>query len=257
METPVVLIHGTNAGPWTLSNFADYFRDQGFSVHCPAYRHHDPLPSPQHAEVLQGLSIADYVEDVATSIATLDRPPILIGHSLGGIVAQKLASQNLVRAIILLNGSVNWGILPTTPAERELGRLFISAGAFWEDTLLPDFETMSRFGLNKLAPQEQRRVFDRLGPESGRVMFELFLWMFDEHRTTQIDYDTTTCPILMISGSEDLAVPPSTSRQIAARYGERVTFHEAAGHGHYLTLEPGWPELAARCARWMETQVKP
>jgi non-heme chloroperoxidase len=254
-EVPIVFLHGTNAGPWTLSNFARYFEGLGHRCLSPAYRFHDGPPSAETATRLTGTGIADYVEDIAAAMATLDGPPILVGHSLGGVVAQKLAARGLARAIVLLNGSVNWGILPTTDAERALGRMLMAAGPFWERTLLPDFETMARFGLNRLAPADQRRVFDRLSPESGRVMFELFFWMFDDHRTTRVDYDRVTCPVLVVSGSEDLAIPPSTSRLIAAHHGPRATFHEAPGFGHYLPLEPGWQQIAEFCAGWISSVV--
>jgi non-heme chloroperoxidase len=251
MHAPVVLIHGTNAGPWTMANFRTHFETHGWQCHSPAYRHHDKPLSKESSTLLVGLSIADYVEDIAAAVATLEGPPILVGHSLGGVVAQKLAARGLARAIVLLNGSVNWGILPTTEQERALGKMFMSAGRFWETTLLPDFETMAKFGLNMLAPEEQRRVFNRLGPESGRVMFELFFWIFDENQTTKIDYDKVTCPVLMVSGTEDLAIPPSTSRVIAERHGRHASFYEAKSFGHYLTLEPNWRSVAELCAGWM------
>lgn len=248
MDTPIVLVHGTNAGPWTMANFADYFTELGWRCLSPAYRHHESAPS---AELLTGISIADYVDDIGAAVAALDTKPIIIGHSLGGVIAQKLAARGAAAAAILLNGSVNWGILPTTDGERALGRALMSAGPFWESTLLPDFETMSTYGLNMLDPAEQRRVFDRLGPESGRAMFELFFWMFDENQTTKVDYDNVSCPVLVLSGSRDLAIPPSTSRLIAQRHGDHATFYEAEGFGHYLTLEPRWREIAEVCARWI------
>lgn len=136
----------------------------------------------------------------------MDARPILVGHSLGGVVALRLAAMGLCQAAVLLNCSVNSGSLPTSDGERRLAKLLMSAGAFWETTLLPDFETMATYGLNKLPKDEQRRVFDRMGPESGRVMFELFFWLFDENRTTAIDYERIECPILMVSGSLDLAI---------------------------------------------------
>lgn len=251
MSQTVVLIHGTNAGPWTMKNFSDCFVQEGFDCHSPAYRDHDAPPSDETSGRLVGLSISDYVDDIERYVKTLDTKPILVGHSLGGVVAQKLAAKGLAKAIVLLNGSVNWGILPTTDEERALGKMFMSAGAFWEETLLPDFETMVKFGLNELDSADQRAVFDRLGPESGRVMFELFFWIFDENQTTRIDYQAIDCPVLMISGSEDLAIPPSTARKIAASYERKVDFHEAQGYGHYLTLEPKWREIAMLCANWM------
>jgi non-heme chloroperoxidase len=91
------------------------------------------------------------------------------------------------------------GVLPTTNAERALGKVFMSAGPFWHSGKAS--KTMARFGLNMLDPSEQHRVSDRLGPESGRVMFQLFFWMFDENRATRIEYDKVTCRVLMVSGS--------------------------------------------------------
>ena len=149
MDTPILFIHGTNAGPWTMANFLGHFEALGYRCLSPAYRHHDKPPSDETTARLVGTSIADYVDDVAAAVATLDRPPILFGHSLGGIIAQKLAARGLARAIVLLNGSVNWGVLPTTDAERALGRMLMSTGPFWEGTLLPDFETMAKYGLNR------------------------------------------------------------------------------------------------------------
>lgn len=252
MDAPIMLVHGTNAGPWTMANFAQHFTALGRRCLSPAYRHHDrPLPGAA-AEVLSGVSIADYAEDIAAAVSALDTEPVIIGHSLGGVIAQLLASRGLARAIILLNGSVNWGVLPTTDGECVLAQALMSAGPFWDTTLLPDFDTMSRFGLNMLEKADQRRVFDRLGPESGRVMFELFFWMFDQHQTTRIDYQNVTCPVLMVSGSRDAAIPPSTSRLIAQRHGPNTTFHEAPGFGHYLTLEPRWRDIADLCARWLD-----
>ncbi|GAB2897691.1 alpha/beta hydrolase [Microbulbifer echini] len=251
MDTPIVLIHGTNAGPWTMENFHRYFNQKGFHCHSPSYRYHENLKSQESQTLLKGVSIADYVADIVSFVQSLSRKPIVVGHSLGGVIAQKVAAMGLTEAIVLLNGSVNWGILPTTKQERALGKMFMSAGRFWEEVLLPDFETMAKFGLNKLDIEDQQRVFSRLGPESGRVLFELFFWLFDNNKTTRIDYDKIRCPILIVSGSDDLAIPPSTALQIAKRQSAPTTFYNAVGYGHYLMLEPGWDRIAAFCSDWI------
>ncbi|MGI9521754.1 MAG: alpha/beta hydrolase [Hyphomicrobiaceae bacterium] len=255
MKSPVVLLHGTNAGPWTMANFAEYFEKAGHICYCPSYRHHEDLKADGAAKALLGLSIADYVKDIAQFVERLEQPPIIVGHSLGGVVAQKIAALGLARAAVLINGSIVWGVLPTTDDERELGKLLMSSGQFWNSTLLPDFEIMCRYGLNMLPTSQQRDVFDRLGPESGQVMFELFFWMFDKNETTKIAHDRVRCPLLMITGTEDLAVPPSTARQIANRYGSLAKLHKAEGFGHYLMLEPRWREIAQYCSRWMADSV--
>lgn len=232
-----------------MENLAGHFRAEGHTVQVPAYRHHDPSPTEANSTNLVGVSIADYVEDIAATISPDDKP-VIIGHSLGGVIAQKLAARGLASAIVMLNGSVNWGILPTTDEERALFRGLMSAGPFWETTLLPDFQTMAKYGLNKLPEADQRAVFDKLGPESGRVLFELFFWMFDDNETTRIDYDAIDCPVLSISGSDDLAIPPSTSRLIAAKH-KNATFHEVNGFGHCMQFEPRWREIATLITGWL------
>lgn len=106
---------------------------------------------------------------------------------------------------------------------------------------------MVRYGINKLPDAQQRAVFEKPGPESGRVLFELFFWMFDGNRTTAIGYGAIACPVLSISGSDDPAIPPSTSRLIAQRH-RHATFHEAEGFGRYMQLEPRWREIAVLVA---------
>ena len=92
-----------------MANFRTHFEALRWQCHSPAYRHHDRPLSEESSTLLAGASIADYVEDVAAAVAKLDAQLILVGHSLGGVVAQKLAARGLARAIVLLNGSVNWG----------------------------------------------------------------------------------------------------------------------------------------------------
>lgn len=251
MESSVVLIHGAFGGPWTMETFATFFRDLGWTCHVPALRFHDAAPEATPDPGLAGTSIDDYADDVAALARGLDAPPILVGHSMGGVIAQKLAARGLARAAILLNGSVNWGILPSTDDERAVGTGLMQGGAFWETTLRMEFDMMSELAFNRLAPEEQRAAFARLGPESGRAIFELFFWMFDDRSVTRIDYDQVRCPVLVVSGTEDRGVSVHTAREIARRHGEGATFHEAAGFGHYLMLEPGWETIATHCADWM------
>jgi non-heme chloroperoxidase len=75
--------------------------------------------------------------------------------------------------------------------------------------------------------------------------------MFDKARTTEVEVSKVTCPVLVVSGSEDKVVSATTGRKIAQLY-PGATFHEAAGRGHFLIMEEGAGELARRCAGWIE-----
>ena len=87
---PVMMIHGGFCGPWSFDGFARKFEAAGYKVQCPALRFHDLAEPPQ---ALGTTSLTDYVADLEELLDALDRPPILVGHSLGGLLAQMLAAR--------------------------------------------------------------------------------------------------------------------------------------------------------------------
>jgi pimeloyl-ACP methyl ester carboxylesterase len=203
MKKTGVLIHGAFGGAWCMENFAEFFRRHGWICHTPNLRFHreDPTwePDPSFAEI----SIEDYTNDMAEFIEKLDTAPIIFGHSMGGVIAQKLAAKGLARALVLLNSSPVWGVLPSTADERAVATRLMAAGPFWKTVLRLDFELMATYALNTMDSAAQHAVFDRLGPESGRAIFELFFWMFDEGRVTKVDFAKVKCPVLVVSGGKD------------------------------------------------------
>ncbi len=251
MGVPIVLIHGAFAGPWCLDNFTTFLRARGWTCHAPALRYHDKDPNADPNPALAKTSIEDYTADIAAFVKTFDAPPIILGHAVGAVIAQKVAAQGLARGIVLINSNVPRGVLPSTDDERAVAKGLMAAGEFWNTAMRVKFDLIAPYAFNKLDPSMQRAVFDRLGPESGTVMFEMFFWMFDDRRAVAVDSDRVTCPVLVLSGAEDRAVPPVTARKIAERYGARAEFHEIAGHAHFMFLEPGWEQIAGLCADWM------
>lgn len=208
---PVLLLTGTNAAAWTMENVRASFEASGYACHSVTYRYHDLPPGPERDAKLTGLSISDYVDDALQAIDKIGEAPIVVGHSLGGVVAQLLAAKRAVRAGVLINSSVLNGVVVTTEGERNLGKLFISAGAFWEQALGQDLDLLVKYGLNTLPSDLQRDIHARLGTESGRVLFEFVFWMFDDRQTTLIDPEHVICPLLFVSGTDDKAVATSTA----------------------------------------------
>jgi pimeloyl-ACP methyl ester carboxylesterase len=252
MPKTIVMIHGAFAGRWCFENFAGALAGQGWVCHTPDLRYHEMGPTRVPDPRLATTSITDYVDDMAAFIAGLDEKPFILGHSMGGIIAQQLAAKGLARALVLLASCAPWGILPISDEERAVATGLMAAGAFWTRALNPVLAVAAKDSLANLDPASQREVFDRLGPESGRALFELFFWMFDKHRTTDVDAQSVTCPVFVIAGAADKVISPMTGSRIAARYGDRAIFHVAPGHGHFLLLEPGWEELARHCSGWLE-----
>jgi pimeloyl-ACP methyl ester carboxylesterase len=251
MSKSVVMIHGAFAGGWCFEPFAGALRARGWTCHAPELRFHgEPATRPDPR--LATTSVADYTADMAAFVAGLGEKPVLIGHSMGGLIAQQLAAKGQARAVLLLASVAPWGLLPTSEAERAVATGLMSAGAFWTQALQPVFEVAAKDSLASLDPASQRRVFAKLGPESGRALFELFFWMFDGQRTIAVDAERVTCPVLVVAGSNDKVVAAGTQRRIAQLFGHDAVFQEARGHGHMLLLEKGWEQLAQLCADWME-----
>jgi len=171
----VVFIHGAFCGGWCFGDFVPGFEARGFVCHVPDLRFHVSGPTREPDWRLAQTSIADYTRDMAELVASLSEPPIIIGHSMGGVIGQQLAAKGLARSLVLLASGAPWGMLPSTDDELALATGLMKASPFWDKALNPSFEVARQDSLASLDPQAQRRVFDQFGPESGRALFERFL----------------------------------------------------------------------------------
>jgi pimeloyl-ACP methyl ester carboxylesterase len=243
------MIHGAFCGPWVFDAFRKPFEAAGYKVHAPALRFHGEGARPSRA--LGKTSLTDYAHDLAGFIATLDAPPILLGHSLGGLLAQMLAAKGLARALVLLAPCPPWGIMPSTVFEIASAQTLLLAGDFWNQPLMPDYWIAAANSLDRLPPAERLKVFARFVPESGLATFEILHWAFDAKRASLVHAHDVTCPILCLTGEHDRINPPSTVRRIAERYRGRAIYEELPGQSHWLPGEPGWEKIAARAVKWL------
>jgi non-heme chloroperoxidase len=137
---------------------------------------------------------------------------------MGAVLAQLLAAQGLARALVLVAPAARSGILPQTEAEKKLDQDLIGLGAFWKTVINPDFDLARVLTLNRVPEAEQRAVFDKFGPESGRAFFELFFWMFDRTGATAVDTKSVRCPVLCLAGADDNLASVASARATAEGY---------------------------------------
>ncbi len=244
------MIHGAFCGPWSFDAFRVPFEAAGYKVHAPALRHHALGRKPPPA--LGTTSLLDYAKDIAAVIAKLDRPPILVGHSLGGLLAQMLAAKGLARALVLLAPCPPWGVLPSTLFEIASAQTMMLVGNLHNQILKPDYDVAAAHSLDRLPAVERKRVFAGFVPESGLATFEIMHWGWDAKCALHVGAEDVRCPILCLAGEHDRINPPSTMRRLAARYGARIAFEELPGHSHWLIGEPGWEKIAGRALAWLE-----
>lgn len=247
-KPPVVMIHGAFVGPWAMEGFAGKFRDAGYAVHTPCLRYHDKAKPPAE---LGHTSLADYAADLDAVLEELEAPAILVGHSMGGLLAQMLAARRDVQALVLLAPSAPWGVPPSSLMEIATAQAMLLNVGFWNSVLKPDQHVANHYSLDRMPPDKRAAIFARFVPESGRASFEIMHWGLDMARASEVDARKVECPLLVIAGSEDRINTPGTVERIAALYKDRAAYEKFTGMSHWLVGEPGWEKVAARALAWL------
>ena len=242
------MIHGAFVGPWSLDGFARKFRAAGYEVQAPCLRHHEQKKPPAS---LGQTSLTDYANDLEALLDELDEPSILVGHSMGGLLAQILAARRDVHALVLLAPSAPWGVPPASLFEIANAQAMLLNVGFWNSILKPDQHVAGHYSLDRVPPAEREAMFARFVPESGRATFEIMYWGLDMGRASEVEAHKVTCPLLVMAGGEDRVNPPGTVERIAALYPDRATYEKIPGMSHWLVGEPGWEKIADRALAWL------
>ena len=249
MSKDIVMVHGANCGGWCFDEFRKVFEARGLTCHAPDLIGHGADKGAGKG-ILASVGMADYRAQMAAFVGALPERPVLLGHSMGAVIAQQLASDGLAESLVLVSPAPRAGILPPTGPEKQLGQDLMTLGDFWTRAIDPNFELACLYTLNLLPKGEQARVFAQFGPESGRALFETFIWMFDQTGATAVDTNSVRCPVLCLSGAEDRIVSLETARETASAYSQSQ-FWELADHAHMLLIEPGADKIAGRIADWI------
>ena len=236
---PVLCLHGLFAGSWVFENVLPLIAARGYPAAALSFRGHPPAaPIP----TIGRTSVAAYCHDAFEAARELERP-IVIGHSLGGLVAQLLASRNLVRAAVLVSSAPPRGIgvfsrplLLRMP--RYLPALLLSR------PFIPAARDLDALVLNEVPEDQRPALRDRFVPDSGRAARQTVLGVYD------VPLRTLRAPLLVVGADRDRFVPLSVARRLARRFD--APLHVARGHGHFLFAEPGWEAQVSTILDWID-----
>ena len=250
MTKTIVLVHGANCGGWCFDVFRKVFEARGFTCHAPDLIGYG-ADKADGIKKLTGVGMADYRAQMTAYVEALPEKPILLGHSMGAVIAQQLAASSLAEKLVLVSPAPHAGILPSTDPENQLCQDLMSLGPFWTWAFDPNFDIARKLTLNRLSKDDQRRVFAQFGPESGRALFEIFFWMFDVTGATAVEAGAVSCPVLTLTGVEDRIVALETARATAASY-PGSPFWALDDQAHMVLMEDGAEEIAGRIADWLD-----
>jgi pimeloyl-ACP methyl ester carboxylesterase len=240
---PILLIHGTFGRPGLFGPWLRYLEHAGFECHVPTLPGRDPTDNA----VLRRTGLQESFEAVLHARNRLDAPPVLVGHSMGGLLAQKLAAVSETAGLVLL-ASIPPGILWTQP--RAVPHLLpLLPGILAGRPIFPSEKTMRAIPLSTLTASEQDQLIPQLVPDSGRA----FRAMSFGTRPTRVKRGAVRCPVLCVSGTSDLNVSNRTARMIARRY--KAEHHVHAGAPHWIIAESLLDDVAPRVLYWIHNEV--
>ena len=246
----VVLIHGTWGNGESLSDARREFEARGYTVHTPTLRYHD-LPLEEGADKIASLCVRDYADDVVALVDSLGAPPLLVGHSLGGLVAQLVATRTRHAGLVAATPAPAAGIFATYPGTiRLFGRHYLQLRP-WTKPLYPaTWQVFQRYVTNTTDEQLARDVFSELVCDSGRVYCELAFWFLDRAKATKVDFAAITGPVLAIGAERDRTVNRRVGRATARHYANG-TYVEIPASDHLVFHGTALPVTMARIDEWM------
>jgi pimeloyl-ACP methyl ester carboxylesterase len=260
-HTPVVFIHGlwlhaTSWGPW-----ANLFREVGYNPIAPGWPNEPATidEAREQPDLVANLGIEDVTEHFAKIIESLPASPIIIGHSFGGLVAEKLLGQGIGSAGVAIDPAQIKGVLPLPlSALRATLPVFKNPGNKHKAVSLTPDQFRFAFG-NAISAEESRELYDQWTiPAPGKPLFEAAAANFDPHSPAKVDTaNEMRGPLLLIMGGKDHTVPEAVTKATLKQYRHSHAvsdIKEFPDRAHSLTIDSGWREVADTSLAWLKEQ---
>jgi pimeloyl-ACP methyl ester carboxylesterase len=256
---PMILIHGAWLSARSWENFADYFGKRGYDVRVPQWprKHGDVEELRESADELAGLGLDELIGHYEDEIRALDQPPVLMGHSYGGLIVELLLDRGHGRAGVAMSPAPPKGILrlPLATLKSASPALAHPSKRHGVVTLTPEEFTYSF--VNTLPPEEAAAAYERYAvPETGQIFYEAGFANFHLHPPTEVHFKNgDRAPLLIVGAENDQTVPASLSKAQFKRYERspaRTDYLELEGRPHLLMIGEGWEEAAAAIDGWLE-----
>jgi pimeloyl-ACP methyl ester carboxylesterase len=240
---PLLFIHGSFCGAWVWAeHFLPHFARAGYDCEAVSLRGHG---ASEGHEQLADASLNDFLEDAEAAFDQMAAPPIVVGHSMGGAIAQYLAARRPAAGLILL-GSVP----PSGLAATALHMSAVTHDLMWQIAML---QTLGPQSVDAYAVQRAlfapgtpaslgRAYLPRLQDESRRISLDLMGWL-------RPPLPRPLPPVLVAGGDGDAFVPVSALRETAAYWSGDLALLPGIPHG--LMLDPSWTAVAEAMLEWL------
>jgi pimeloyl-ACP methyl ester carboxylesterase len=244
----VIFIHGAWSSGDVWNNYKNHFSEKGHKTLSPTFSYHATTTN----DSLIGMSMEDYVSEIREIVKSLNNPPVIVAHSMGCIIAQRLAIEDLIEKMILIAPPANYGMMP--PSESIKSVKWVNSIKHLKSSLTkPTFEQAVNGMLHNLSETKQKEVYSKMTYESGLVMKEM-IWIKNlfGKKPNKIKYSKVDIPILLVSGGLDNASPVKIAKKLSEKYKSNSEIKIFAKNAHWMMEENNWLEIAEYITNWIE-----
>ena len=254
MAKVAVFIHGMWAIPHVWRNWRPLLEARGWQTLAPALRHHEAPPLAPPSD-LGTTSLLDYADDLEAMIKGLPEKPIVIGHSMGGLLALMLCARGLARAGVLLTPAPPAGVFALRPSNLwAFARIEMNWG-WWRKPHRATLDEALWHTFNTTDRREGAELHSTFVHDSGRALFEMGLSWLDGAKAATIDPRLVTVPLLFVAAEKDRLTPPSVVRRTRQRFDHVADLLEYSDQGHWVLGQPGWEQIAQDTIAWLDSKA--
>lgn len=255
----ILLIHGLWMTPRSWEHWVERYTKAGQTVLAPAWPgldadvealRNDPSP-------IEGQGIDEIVDHYDRIIRSLDKPPIIIGHSFGGAITQRLVDRGLGAAAVAIDSAPVKGVLKLPVSTLKSNFPVLSNPANRKRALMLTEKQFHDIFASALSEEDSSKAYARYAvPGSGRMVFQAAFANFNP-KAHKINFaNDDRAPLLFIAGGADVLVPPTLNQSNAKLYLESkaiVAYKEFPGRCHFICGQQGWEEVADFALEWAKS----
>lgn len=253
----IVLVHGFWVTPRSWEHWVKRYESMGYKVITPAYPgfeveveslNQDPSP-------IEKVTIKQIVDHLESIVSALDTPPIIMGHSAGGVFTQVLLDHGHGVVGVAINSAPTEGVAVLPISQIRATFPVLKNPANRHKAVGFTLEQWKYAFTNTFTEEESRALYERYHiPASGSIFWEsAFANLTPGHQGSWVNYhNDNRAPLLFISGEEDHLMPPSVQRSNAKHYKSNTLTEvkEFAGRAHLMPAQTGWEEVADYALDW-------
>ncbi|WP_207435014.1 alpha/beta hydrolase [Sabulibacter ruber] len=251
----IIFIHGMFQNSKSWDNWVAYFTQRGYNCLAPSWPLHEGEPAQLRANPPAGLGELG-LDEVTTAIETLilnqGTKPIVIGHSVGGLLTQVFANRGLIEAGVPISSVAPNGMIDFDLAFFK-NSATIANPLKGDEPVFMDLETFHASFANTLSEAEVREAYERTATHDSRNVFRDCMGS-----AGRVVLDKPHVPLLFISGSEDKICPADLISKNVKAYDQEtgvVDLKEFPNRSHFICGEPGWEEVAETVYQWLQTNT--